>query len=76
MVPRFETINEKRLLGKRMTMTFSDNKTGDLWRSFITRRKEILNNIRTELYSVQIYSPGFLKILTLMQNLKNGQLLR
>jgi AraC family transcriptional regulator len=59
MVPRFETLNEKKLLGKRMIMTFSDNKTGDLWRSFITRRKEILNNIGTELYSVQIYSPGF-----------------
>jgi AraC family transcriptional regulator len=62
MVPRFETINEKRLLGKRMTMTFSDNKTGDLWRSFITRRKEILNNIRTELWEDYAFYSQFNKL--------------
>ena len=38
-----------------MIMSFSNNKTGELWRSFMTRRKEIQNNIGTELYSMQIY---------------------
>ena len=59
MEPRFETIKEKKLLGKRMIMTFSDNKTGDLWRSFMPQRKEILNKIGSELYSVQMYAPKF-----------------
>lgn len=59
MEPRFEALKEKKLLGKRMTMPFSDNKTGDLWRSFMPRRKEILNKIGSELYSVQMYAPKF-----------------
>jgi predicted transcriptional regulator YdeE len=28
-----------------MRMSVSGNKTGDLWRSFMPRRKEILNNM-------------------------------
>lgn len=42
-----------------MIMSFSDNKTGELWRSFMPRRKEIQNNIGIELYSMQIYAPLF-----------------
>jgi AraC family transcriptional regulator len=55
MNPRIATIAEKKLVGKRMTMSFSDNKTFELWRSFMPRRKEIQNSIGTELYSVQVY---------------------
>jgi AraC family transcriptional regulator len=40
-------------------MSFHANKTGDLWRGFMPRRKEIQNNIGTELYSMQIYPPLF-----------------
>ena len=35
-------------------MSFSDNKTFELWRSFMPRRKEIQNNIGTELYCIQV----------------------
>ena len=59
MKPRIEILSEKKLVGKRMTMSFSDNKTGELWRHFMSRRKEIQNNIGTELYSIQIYAPLF-----------------
>jgi len=45
MTPRIETLTEKKLIGKRLTMTFSENKTFDLWHSFMPRRKEIENNI-------------------------------
>lgn len=38
-------------------MSFSDNKTFELWRSFMPRRKEIQNNIGTELYSIEVYTP-------------------
>jgi AraC family transcriptional regulator len=43
----------------RMAMSFSDNKTGMLWKSFMIRRKEIKNNIGTSLYSMQLYGPRF-----------------
>jgi AraC family transcriptional regulator len=59
MQPRIETLIEKKLVGKRMIMSFSNNKTGELWRSFMPERKKILNNIGTELYSMQIYTPLF-----------------
>jgi AraC family transcriptional regulator len=59
MEHRIETITEKKLVGKRMKMSFADNKTGKLWRSFMPRLKEIQNKIGTELYSMQIYTPSF-----------------
>ena len=59
MRPDIRTLSEKKLVGKRMIMSFSDNITGDLWRGFMPRRKEIQNNIGTELYSMQIFPPSF-----------------
>ena len=59
MEHRIEILAEKKLIGKRMIMSFSDNKTGELWKSFTPRRKEIQNNIGTELYSMQVYPPLF-----------------
>ena len=39
-------------------MSFAHNKTGELWRKFMPRRKEIINHITTDLISLQIYSPS------------------
>ena len=39
-----------------MTMTFAHNKTAKLWKSFMQRRHEIVNNVGTLLYSMQLYS--------------------
>jgi AraC family transcriptional regulator len=59
MKPRFETITEKRFVGKRISMSFSDNKTKALWQSFMSRRGEVKNNIGTGLYSLEMYPPHF-----------------
>jgi AraC family transcriptional regulator len=59
MEPRFETLTKKKLIGKHLTMSFADNKTPELWRSFMTRRKEIINAVGTDLFSIQIYPPSF-----------------
>jgi AraC family transcriptional regulator len=59
MESRIELATEKKLIGKRITMSFSNNKTGELWKSFMQNRKEITNNIGTDLYSMQIYAPLF-----------------
>ncbi len=59
MNPEIERLSCKKLVGNRMIMTFSDNKTHELWSGFMPRRKEILNRVGTDLYSVQIYAPGF-----------------
>jgi AraC family transcriptional regulator len=57
--PRIEMLPEKKLIGKRMTMSFADNKTLQLWSSFMPRRKEIQNSVGADLFSMQIYSPSF-----------------
>jgi len=59
MVPRIETLSAKKLVGKRLIMSFSNNKTFELWRSFMPYRKEIHNCISPDLYSLQIYPPSF-----------------
>ncbi len=53
--PKIETISEINLIGKRITMSFSNIQTPSLWKSFMPRRKEIKNTIGTEFYSVEIY---------------------
>ena len=59
MEPRVEIVNEKKLVGKRLTMSLSDNKTGELWRSFMPRRKEITNNLTNDFISMAIYKPTY-----------------
>jgi len=55
MEPRIETLSAKKLVGKRSIMSFADNKTFELWRSFMPKRKEISNNLNNDLISMQVY---------------------
>ncbi len=57
MTPRIEAINEMKLVGKRMTMSYADYRIGELWRSFMPRRKEIVNSISNDLISMVVYQP-------------------
>jgi AraC family transcriptional regulator len=59
MQPRIETLKEKKLIGKRTKMSFQNNKTFELWRSFMPRRKEITNSVGADLYSIEVYEPQF-----------------
>lgn len=56
MTPRIETTKEKKLVGKRMTMSYADYRVGELWGSFMPRKKEITNNLTNELISLVVYS--------------------
>lgn len=57
MTPRIETSNEKKLVGKRLTMSFANYKIGELWRGFTPRQKEITNNLTNDLISLVVYKP-------------------
>jgi AraC family transcriptional regulator len=59
MVPRFEILKEKKLVGRRMKMSFAENRTFELWKSFMPERKKIINSLGNDLYSVQIYGIHF-----------------
>ena len=55
MQHRIETIQPKKLVGKRLKMSLAENKTRALWQSFMPRRKEIDNHLNTDLFSMQVY---------------------
>lgn len=55
MEPRIELLTPKKLIGKHVKMCYANNQTSELWRSFMTRRKEITNNLNSDLYSLQVY---------------------
>jgi AraC family transcriptional regulator len=57
MTPRIQTSNERKLVGKRLTMSFANYTIGELWRTFLPRRKEISNNLTVDLISMVVYKP-------------------
>jgi AraC family transcriptional regulator len=59
MQPRIELLPEKKLVGKRIRTSLSENKTADLWRSFMPYRNLIKNRCSTELFSVEIFDNSF-----------------
>ncbi len=58
MTPRIETIDEKKLVGKKLIMSYANYIIGQLWGSFMPRRKEITNNVSTDLISMVVYKPN------------------
>ena len=62
MQPTLKTLSPKLLVGKRIQTSLTNNKTFELWRSFMPRRKEITNPVGTDLYSMQVYKdPAYFK---------------
>lgn len=57
MQPRIETINDKKLIGQRLIMSFADYRIGELWRRFGPKRKEITHNLNNDLISLVLYEP-------------------
>ncbi|PIB34211.1 AraC family transcriptional regulator [Reichenbachiella sp. 5M10] len=55
MQPRIEQLEEKKLVGVRLKMSMANNRTGQLWGSFMPRRSEIKNSLTKDVVSMQIY---------------------
>ncbi len=55
MTPGIEFLNNKILIGKHLRMSMADNKTGEIWKSFMTDRSMIKNRINEEYISMQVY---------------------
>lgn len=53
MTPRIEFLPEKKLVGQRIRMSIANDKTPELWRGFMPRKKEILNPLTTDLFCLQ-----------------------
>lgn len=59
MTPILQHIPPKKFIGSRLTMSFAQNRTTELWRTFMPLRKEITNAASVNLYSIQLYREGF-----------------
>jgi AraC family transcriptional regulator len=57
VTPKIETSIEKKLVGKKMKMSYADYRIGELWVSFMPRRKEITNSVNNDLISMVVYQP-------------------
>jgi AraC family transcriptional regulator len=58
-LPEIKSVEERKFAGKKLTMSYAQNRTVELWGSFMPRRKEIINAKSNLLYSVQRYGCGF-----------------
>lgn len=56
IMPRIIELNAKKLIGNRLQMSLSNNRTGELWRSFIPFRSQINHAINGDLISMQVYT--------------------
>ncbi len=59
MTPRIEKLNEKKLVGFNITMSLTENKTGQLWSQFSPRIKEIQTTSSEDRISLQIYPKDY-----------------
>ena len=59
MQPRIEILKEKKLIGNKLKMSLSNNKTGELWGGFLPKIKEIKNNLTTDKISMQVYDSSY-----------------
>lgn len=59
MQPQIRTITERKLVGKRITMSFAADQTFKLWQSFMPCRNKISNPISADLFSLQVYPGSF-----------------
>lgn len=57
--PIISNLSPKILIGKSLAMSYTNNRTGELWRSFMPRKREIQHVIGSALYSMQIYNGIF-----------------
>lgn len=59
MTPEIKTQEEKKVIGQRISMSFVENKTFQLWSTFMPRWKEVKNQLNTALISMQVFPTGY-----------------
>jgi len=70
MEPKIITIEDKKLIGQKITTSLADDKTVAMWQKFMPRRKEIKNNRNSGYYSIQVYDEK-----VTLENFKNTTLI-
>ena len=53
--PKIEQLSTKTVVGKSLRMSLANNRTFELWQSFMPLRKTIKDSPSPDLYSIQVY---------------------
>ena len=59
MPPKIKTLKSKTLIGQSEKMSMLNNSTGNLFRKFMPRRKEILNPINNNTFDLRTYPKNY-----------------
>lgn len=59
IAPSIVDLSPKKLLGRHVIMSMAEDKTGQLWASFMPHRKYIQHQIGQDLYSLQVFPEGY-----------------
>lgn len=59
--PRLVTAQDKTIIGKKMSMSVVENKTGQLWQKFMQNRSQIQDVVGSDKYSINIYDETYFK---------------
>lgn len=57
--PKIKTLETKKLVGIRMQMSITNDKTEELWRSFMPHRNDIPNRDSGDFISMQVYPSSY-----------------
>lgn len=57
IIPRIETISEKRLIGLSRKMSFANFEVPLLWKDFLPLKSQILQPLASDLISLAVYHP-------------------
>ena len=60
--PRFEYLKEKKLVGISISMSIINNKTSDLWFTFMPIKSQIPFPVSADLFSMQIYPKEYFQL--------------
>ncbi len=55
MQVNIKELAQKSLIGKSVQMSLANNKTFEVWQSFMREKSKIKNQVGTDLYSIQVY---------------------
>jgi AraC family transcriptional regulator len=61
MEPRIITIAQKQLIGQSLEMSLVDDKTQELFSSFMPQKKDITNTLSTDVFEILIYPSNYFK---------------
>ena len=61
MTPTITSTSERKFIGKSITMSILNNRTGELWGGFAPQIKHIPHRMGSDKFSLQVYPSNYFK---------------